>query len=56
MFKRGSSSAEAKKIGKLGGAARAEALTPRRRKLIARKAAKQRWAAFYAARRAALTK
>ena len=31
-------------LGKKGGAARAKALTPQRRKAIARKAAKKRWA------------
>jgi hypothetical protein len=33
----------AKALGKKGGAARAKAMTPERRKEIARKAAKSRW-------------
>jgi len=54
VFKGGQKSAEAVKAGSLGGKARADALAPERRKQIAREAAKRRWAAFYAARRARL--
>lgn len=51
MFK---SSSEAVTVGALGGKARAKALTREQRKAIAKKAAKAKWAAFYAARRARL--
>lgn len=50
MFKGGEPSTEAIKAGSLGGKARADALTPERRKQIARDAAKKRWTAFYTAR------
>ena len=54
MFQKGEPSATAAKIAVLGGKARAVALTPKRRKRIARLAAKKKWAKFYAERRAGL--
>lgn len=43
--KRPAKSAAAAELGRLGGAARALTLSPRKRKEIAKKAAQQRWAA-----------
>ena len=54
MFRGGEPSAAAIKVGSMGGKARADSLTAEHRKEIARAAAKKRWVAFYASRRARL--
>lgn len=51
MFKSGR---EAEAAGALGGKARTNTLTREERRAIAKKAAKTKWARFYAARRAQL--
>lgn len=54
MFRKGSTNAAARLLGTRGGKARAAILSPDRRRDIARKAAKARWATYLAARRARL--